>query len=111
MSAIGGIRASLPALAVVPRVVTPLAPVPPRRRGGAPSGDTLGPEDVAYTIIEDAPTRAMSGPRRGRTRRLAAGPLSGGYVHGHGGPAGWGDAIQAYAPYREYLGLYVDLWV
>lgn len=106
---VGGLLGGAASRAVAVRPILAPAAVTSRR----PRRDTLSDDvidDVAYRFVESptiAPTgvshvaRPLRGMGTGRARPQSP-------VRAHSQSRG--DPQRAYAPYAEYLGLYVDVW-
>ena len=99
---------------VAPVALLPPASVPGRRLPGAgPQTGDDGVADVLSTVVEQPQggraARSAHSARIRRTRAFAeAIPGVWSFVPGaHPGH----QALRAYAPYREYLGVFVDVWV
>lgn len=104
MSAISGVTSSMATALVATTDVAGTFPALPRRGVSRTTPPTaLDPDDAAFTII-DPPARYTAARHTRRRSTLS------GRVRGNGSRVHLG-ALQAYAPYHESVGLYVDLWV
>src|SRR5690349_6565784 len=98
---------------VAPVPLLPPASVPGRRPPGAGRQDDDGVDEALYTAVEQQPSgRAARAARqaRGRRTRAFAEAVPGVWSFVPGAHPGH-SALRAYAPYREYLGVFVDVWV
>lgn len=98
---------------MAPAPLLPPAPVPGRRLPEAGGQQDNGVDEALYTVVEQQPRGRAARPARharGRRTRALAEAVPAVWSFAPGAQPNH-SALRAYAPYREYLGLFVDVWV
>lgn len=95
-----------------PVPLLPPAAVPGRRLPGVGRREGDGADEAPYTVVEQPSGRPAGPARHARSRRARAfaEAVPGVWSFAPGAQPSHG-ALRAYAPYREYLGVFVDVWV